>query len=83
MVGRDIADDIMLMDVMVGIWLTKFNNRIFNVRRIGEKMKKEIINQITAIEIIKEELNDYTNSEVLEEILKCLGINTYIVESTN
>lgn len=46
-------------------------------------MKKEIINQITAIEIIKEELNDYTNSEVLEEILKCLGINTYIVESTN
>jgi len=39
----------------------------------------EIINQMQAVEIIKEELNDHTQETILEEILKVLGINDYVI----
>lgn len=40
---------------------------------------KETINQLQAVEIIKEELNDHTKAEVLQEILESLEITNYIV----
>jgi hypothetical protein len=40
---------------------------------------KEPISQMQAVEIIKEELNDHTKAEILQEILEILGFYNYVV----
>jgi hypothetical protein len=46
-----------------------------------EKRDREKINQMQAVEIIKEELNDHTRAEILQEMLEFLGFDNYIVET--